>query len=139
MAPVASEAIFQRYVTPDVYRAAQQGTVLPSADALNLKNGYLTAFLLAAGSPFLRVQQSVPGAEVLPAGLESRDTYVAVQSEFPRGEITPITILADVQGDPTSPTNAAFTNDLCYIHIHAHDFAGATASIPQRAETVARA
>ena len=63
-------------------------------------------FLLAAGSPFLRVQQSVPGAEVLPAGLESRDTYVAVQSEFPRGEITPITILAEVQGDPTSPANA---------------------------------
>ena len=63
-------------------------------------------FLLAAGSPFLRVKQSVPGAEVLPAGLESRDTYVAIQSEFPRGEITPITILADVQGDPTSPANA---------------------------------
>ena len=63
-------------------------------------------FLLAAGSPFLRVQQAVPGAEVLPAGLESRDTYVAIQTEFPRGEITPITILADVQGDPTSPANA---------------------------------
>jgi putative drug exporter of the RND superfamily len=63
-------------------------------------------FLLAAGSPFLRVKQAVPGAEVLPAGLESRDTYVAIQTEFPRGETTPITILATVQGDPTTPDNA---------------------------------
>ena len=63
-------------------------------------------FLLAAGTPFLRVKQAVPGAEVLPAGLESRDTYVAIQQQFPRGETTPITILADVQGDPTSQANA---------------------------------
>jgi putative drug exporter of the RND superfamily len=63
-------------------------------------------FLLAAGTPFLRVKQAVPGAEVLPAGLESRDTYVAIQQQFPRGETTPITILADVNGDPTSPGNA---------------------------------
>ena len=62
-------------------------------------------FLLAAGTPFLRVKQAVPGAEVLPAGLESRDTYVAIQQEFPRGETTPIQILVDVQGDPTSPVN----------------------------------
>jgi RND superfamily putative drug exporter len=64
------------------------------------------AFLLAAGTPFLRVKQAVPGAEVLPPGLESRDTYVAIQTDFPRGETTPITILADVPGDPTSPPNA---------------------------------
>jgi RND superfamily putative drug exporter len=63
-------------------------------------------FLLAAGTPFLRVKQAVPGAEVLPAGLESRDTYVAIQQQFPRGETTPVTILADVQGDPTSQANA---------------------------------
>jgi RND superfamily putative drug exporter len=63
-------------------------------------------FLLAAGTPFLRVKQAVPGAEVLPAGLESQDTYVAIQQQFPRGETTPITILADVQGDPTSQANA---------------------------------
>src|SRR6266540_488300 len=64
------------------------------------------SFLLAAGTPFLRVRQAVPGAEVLPAGLESRDTYVALQQQFPRGETTPITVLADVQGDPTSQANA---------------------------------
>jgi RND superfamily putative drug exporter len=61
------------------------------------------ALLLAAGTPFLRLQQGVPGAEIYPAGLESRDAYVALQTEFPRGETTPIVILADVQGAPTDP------------------------------------
>ena len=61
--------------------------------------------LLAAGTPFLRLQQGVPGAEIYPAGLESRDAYVALQTEFPRGETTPIVILADVQGTPTDPAN----------------------------------
>ena len=48
------------------------------------------AFLLVLGTPFLRLQQGVPGAEIYPAGLESRDAYVALQTEFPRGETTPI-------------------------------------------------
>ena len=56
--------------------------------------------------PFLRIEQGVPDASVMPAGLESRDAYVAIQDEFPRGEITPITILATVDGDPTTPENA---------------------------------
>jgi uncharacterized membrane protein YdfJ with MMPL/SSD domain len=64
------------------------------------------AILLAAGTPFLRLQQGVPGAEIYPAGLESRDAYVALQTEFPRGETTPIVVLADVQGAPTDPANA---------------------------------
>jgi RND superfamily putative drug exporter len=64
------------------------------------------AILLAAGSPFLRLQQGVPGAEIYPAGLESRDAYVALQTEFPRGETTPIVILADVKGSPTDSANA---------------------------------
>jgi putative drug exporter of the RND superfamily len=62
--------------------------------------------LLAAGTPFLRLQQGVPGAEIYPAGLESRDAYVALQTEFPRGETTPIVVLADVNGSPTDPANA---------------------------------
>ena len=57
-------------------------------------------FLLAAGTPFLRVKQAVPGAEVLPAGLESRDTYVAIQREFPRGETTPINVSLRTQEQP---------------------------------------
>ena len=64
------------------------------------------AFLLLSGTPFLRIQQGVPDAAALPAGLESRDAYVAIQNEFPTGEITPIVIIANVEGDPTSPSNA---------------------------------
>jgi RND superfamily putative drug exporter len=63
------------------------------------------AVLLAAGTPFLRLQQGVPGAEIYPPGLESRDAYVALQTEFPRGETTPITVLADVTGDPLAEDN----------------------------------
>jgi uncharacterized membrane protein YdfJ with MMPL/SSD domain len=62
--------------------------------------------LLILGIPFTRLQQAVPDAAVFPAGLESRDAYVALQRDFPRGETTPIIVLADVTGDPTSPANA---------------------------------
>lgn len=59
------------------------------------------AILVVAGIPFLGLRQGVPGAEIYPAGVESRDAYVALQAEFAPGETTPITILADVPGDPT--------------------------------------
>ena len=39
--------------------------------------------LLLVGIPFLRLQQGVPGAEVYPPGVESRDAWVALQTEFP--------------------------------------------------------
>ena len=61
------------------------------------------AVLIIAGSPVLRLEQGVPGAEIYPAGVESRDTYVALQTEFAPGETTPIVILADVPGSPTDP------------------------------------
>ena len=64
------------------------------------------ALLLLAGTPFLRLQQGVPGAEIYPAGLESRDAYYALQTEFPRGETTPIVVLADVGGSPFEQHNA---------------------------------
>ena len=64
------------------------------------------ALLLAAGTPFLRLEQGVPGAEIYPPGLESRDAYVALQTEFPAGETSPMVILADVEGSPTSADNA---------------------------------
>jgi len=60
------------------------------------------AILVVAGIPFLDLRQGVPGAEIYPAGVESRDAYVALQTEFAPGETTPITILVDVPGDPTS-------------------------------------
>ena len=63
------------------------------------------AFLLLLGSPFLRLEQGVPGAEIYPPGVESRDAYVALQTEFAPGETTPIIILADVTGSPTDAAN----------------------------------
>src|SRR3954453_19862710 len=65
------------------------------------------AFLLIVGSPFLRLEQGVPGAEIYPPGVESRDAYVALQTEFAPGETTPIVILADVTGSPTDAANIA--------------------------------
>ena len=65
------------------------------------------AVLLALGTPFLHMEQGVPGAEVLPVGLESRDTFVALQADFAPGETTPMVILADLSADPTSPAGIA--------------------------------
>ena len=59
------------------------------------------AILLLAGTPFTGLRQGVPGPEVNPPGLESRDAYVALETEFAAGETTPIVILADVDGSPT--------------------------------------
>ena len=64
-------------------------------------------FLLVAGTPFLRLAQGIPNASTLPAGLESRDAAVALADEFAAGETTPITVLATVAGDATSPDNIA--------------------------------
>jgi RND superfamily putative drug exporter len=63
------------------------------------------AILLFAGIPFLHMEQGVPGAEIYPPGVESRDAYVALQTEFAPGETTPIVILADVTGSPTDLAN----------------------------------
>ena len=62
-------------------------------------------FLLVAGTPFLHLEQGIPNAATLPPGLESRDAAVALANDFKAGETTPITILANVQGDPTSAAN----------------------------------
>ena len=70
------------------------------------------AILLIAGAPFLRLEQGVPGAEIYPPGVESRDAYVALQEEFAAGETTPIVVLSDVQGEPTEPANVAAIMDL---------------------------
>ena len=59
--------------------------------------------LLAAGTPFFHMQQGVPGGEVLPVGLESRDVFVALRAEFPAGETSPMVILADTTASPTDP------------------------------------
>jgi RND superfamily putative drug exporter len=63
--------------------------------------------LLAAGTPFLRLNQAVPDASVLPPGRESRDAYVYLRDEFPGGGATPFIVLADVPGEPISAQNIA--------------------------------
>ncbi|HUQ44967.1 MAG TPA: MMPL family transporter, partial [Candidatus Limnocylindria bacterium] len=65
------------------------------------------ALLLLVGSPFLRIQQGVPDATVYPAGVPSRDAWVALQTEFRAGETTPIVILLDTTGDATGEASIA--------------------------------
>ncbi len=67
--------------------------------------------LLVAGGPILHLEQGVPGAEIYPPGVESRDAYVALQSEFAPGETTPIVILASVPGSPTDPATIRALSD----------------------------
>jgi RND superfamily putative drug exporter len=65
------------------------------------------AVLFIAGSPFFRLVQGVPDATVYPAGIPSRDAWVALQDEFRPGETTPITILVDTDTDATDPASIA--------------------------------
>ncbi|MEP7159368.1 MAG: MMPL family transporter, partial [Chloroflexota bacterium] len=65
------------------------------------------ALLLIAGSPFLRLNQAVPDASVLPEGRESRDAYVYLRDAFPGGATSPFEVLADVPGEPLSESNIA--------------------------------
>jgi uncharacterized membrane protein YdfJ with MMPL/SSD domain len=65
------------------------------------------AFLLLVGSPYLRLQQGIPDATVYPAGVSSRDAWVALQTEFRAGETTPIVILLDTKDLPTSEASIA--------------------------------
>jgi uncharacterized membrane protein YdfJ with MMPL/SSD domain len=60
------------------------------------------AVLLVAGLPFFRLVQGIPDASVLPAGLPSREAAVTLQDDFQPGTTTPIVVLADVDGPPTS-------------------------------------
>ncbi len=75
--------------------------------------------LLAAGIPFLHLEQGIPGASTLPAGLESREAIVALDERFERGTTTPIIVLADVTGDPASEANvrglAAFADEVAKV------------------------
>jgi putative drug exporter of the RND superfamily len=57
----------------------------------------------ALGSPFFRLAQGVPDATVYPAGVPSRDAWVALTTEFRQGETTPIIALVEpADGNPTS-------------------------------------
>jgi len=65
------------------------------------------AFLLILGAPYLRLQQGVPDATVLPAGISSRDAWVSLQTDFRAGETTPIIVLLDTADAPTSEASIA--------------------------------
>jgi RND superfamily putative drug exporter len=70
------------------------------------------AFLLIAGTPFLRLSQGIPDASVLPVGIESREASVALSTEFQAGETSPIVVLASVTGSPTDEANVQRIIDL---------------------------
>ena len=53
------------------------------------------AFLLLLGTPFLRLEQGIPDASILPPGIESREAAVALSRDFRAGETSPIIVLAD--------------------------------------------
>jgi uncharacterized membrane protein YdfJ with MMPL/SSD domain len=63
------------------------------------------AFLLILGTPFLRLEQGIPDASILPRGIESREAAVALADEFPAGETSPIAVLANIDGSPTEAAN----------------------------------
>ncbi|HEX5241124.1 MAG TPA: MMPL family transporter, partial [Candidatus Limnocylindrales bacterium] len=63
------------------------------------------ALLFVLGSPFLHLEQGVPDASVNPAGVASRDAWVALQTEFRAGETNPIIALVDTSAPPTDPVS----------------------------------
>ena len=71
----------------------------------------ILVLLLALGLPFLGASQGVPGANVLPAGLEARTAWDTIETKFPAGETSPIDLLVTVSGDPLSNQNAAALAD----------------------------
>ena len=108
--PVGRRASSRR---PD--RRAGSASPTASCAARSPSSSRRSPFLLLVGIPFLRLEQGVPGAEIYPPGVESRDAYVALQTEFAPGETTPIIILADVHGladrpRPTSRPLAAYAD-----------------------------
>jgi uncharacterized membrane protein YdfJ with MMPL/SSD domain len=70
------------------------------------------AFLLLLGTPFLRLEQGIPDASILPPGIESREAAVALSRDFRAGETSPIIVLADVDGSPTDAANVQRILDL---------------------------
>ena len=78
------------------------------------------ALLLAAGAPFLRINQAVPDAAVLPAGLESRDTYIYLREEFPDAGDTPFIVLVETTDSAVSEANIE----------RVRDYAGRLAAVP---------
>ena len=60
------------------------------------------ALLLVLGVPFLQVRQAIPDAAMYPDSMESRSAFMTLRTDFTPGQTSPLIILADVEGDPTS-------------------------------------
>ena len=52
----------------------------------------------SSARPSCGLKQGIPDATVMPAGVASRDAWVALQTEFRAGETTPIIVLLDTDG-----------------------------------------
>jgi hypothetical protein len=63
------------------------------------------SLLLLAGLRSCSSSRASPTPTRCPAGLESREAAVAIQSGFEAGTTAPIVALVDVPGEPTSEAN----------------------------------
>ena len=71
----------------------------------------ILALLLAFGVPFLGERGGLPGANILPATNQARQAWDKIETAFPAGETSPIDVLVNVPGDPTSTANASALAD----------------------------
>jgi RND superfamily putative drug exporter len=67
--------------------------------------------LVYLGLPFLRVNLSTPDARSLPEGRESRVVSEILDSQFPKNETSPIQLVVNTNGDPTSAANLSLLYD----------------------------
>ncbi|HYL41189.1 MAG TPA: MMPL family transporter, partial [Candidatus Binatus sp.] len=78
------------------------------------------ALLFVLGAPFFHLEQGVPDATVYPAGVSSRDAWVALNTEFRAGETNPIIVLLDTTAPPTDPASIravmAYADALAAVH-----------------------
>jgi RND superfamily putative drug exporter len=119
---------FKRSIAPTAAAGATAATAAPAPDTAPSKGRWerlaaavmarpvavllpILVLLLALGVPFLGASQGVPGANVLPAGLEARAAWDTIETKFPAGETSPIDLLVTVSGDPLSNQNAAALAD----------------------------
>ena len=71
------------------------------------------AVLLLAGVPFLGVRAGAPGMTMLPQDQEARQLYDAVQADFPRASLSPVSVLVRPRdGAMTDAANLAALRDL---------------------------
>ncbi|MBI4302000.1 MAG: MMPL family transporter [Chloroflexi bacterium] len=68
-------------------------------------------FLLATGSPFLRVKLGSPDASILPPDVPSRQGFDIIRQKFGTGELTPILIAIKSQNSIFAPGNIAALYD----------------------------